>query len=141
MSMGTTAGVKELLGIPTATTGHDAAIANRLAEAERRINQMLKEHGVATPLATVPDELNDAANALAAGYFDEGQAALKSAMGRAGYSSPFTKRGLDMATAYITATYQGQGVGYGPKGRRGLFRRARRPYDDGGRFPEGERPL
>ena len=138
MAYGSRTRTKELCKIPAANTNHDDEIDDYLAEVSRSIvDNSLREKGVSVPLATAPDEINDATNNLAAGAFDEDQVTAKG--GTAGIDAK-TTRGLIMLNAYIKGHYQGAGEGNGPGGRRLIFRRVRSPFESGGRVYDHDKP-
>lgn len=140
MAYGSRARVKEMCGIPAANTNHDDEIDDYLAEVSRSIvDNALRAAGASVPLSSAPDEIDDAANNLAAGAFDEDQIGRKS--GERAWTDPKTKRGHEMLKTYISGHYRGAGEGKGPGGRRTIFRRVRTPYESGGRVYDQEEPL
>jgi len=96
LTYGSRATVKVKLGIASTNTDHDTEIDNLLAEATRYIDSALKASDIA---GSSCDELNDVANALAGGWFNEQQEVAS--RGRAETTDALTLRGKDMLKRYI----------------------------------------
>jgi hypothetical protein len=140
MAYGSRERVKELCGIKSTNTNHDSEIDDYLAELSRSIiDNALRAAGANVPLVSVPVEIDDAANNLAAGAFDEDQVGRKT--GDRAWTDPKSKRGQEMLKTYIAGHYRGAGEGNGPGGRRLIFRRVRSPYESGGRVHDQDEPL